>query len=278
MSSRPSAFKKGGAGFLNNVDGVITGYEHTDEFNGNPYSAAKVNGKVPFHSLYTVLSARVDGADEDVTTTLFTGGADDFEISDDGHTLTPTEDGRELGANTSWAKFITSLVEAGFPETNLPEDVINFESIIGTRVRFVQRTDVEGTKKLGKRKDKKTGKEYDRQDLVIDQVYSLPGTSVAAAPKAAGKAAGKPAAKAVKAAATTVGEDVAAVAIATVQTIVAEAGGSITKSKLGMKLIGKLMKHPQRPAIQKYVDNDDNLSAIEGLEYDAATKTVSIAA
>jgi hypothetical protein len=279
MGARPSSFKRGGGGFLNQVDGVITGYEFTDEFNGEPFKAGKVNGKDKFHSLYCLLSVRVDGADEDVTTTLFVGGADDFEISDDGHTLTPVEEGRELGANTAFAKLITSLVEAGFPETNLPEDVINFESIIGVRSRFVQRTDVEGTKKLGKRKDKKTGKEYDRQDLVIDQVYSLPGTETA---KPAAAKAGKPAvaAKAGKKAAVAAapGVDVAALATETLTTILAEAGGSISKAKAGMKVIAKLMKHAQREDVRKFLFSDENLSAIDGVDYDAATTTISIAA
>lgn len=279
MGARPSSFKKGGGGFLNNVDGVISGYEFTDEFQGEAFKAGKVNGKEKFHSLYAVLSARVDGADEDVTTTLFVGGADDFEVSEDGHTLVPVEEGRELGANTSFAKLISSLVEAGFPETNLPEDVINFESIIGTRVRFVQRTDVEGTKKLGKRKDKKTGKEYDRQDLVIDQVYSLPGTEVAAKSTVAakaGKVASKPGKVAAKGATAAAGVDVAELSVETANAILKEAGGSITKAKMGMKLIAKLMKHPEREAVRKFLHDDENLSGY--FSYDAETTTISIAA
>ena len=122
MGARPSSFKKSG-GFLNGVDGVISGYQFTDEFNGVAFVAGKdpKTKKERFHSLYTVLSVRVDGADEDVTTTLFTGGADDFEVTDDGHTLSPIEEGRELGANTPFAKLVVSLVEAGFPESRSEE-------------------------------------------------------------------------------------------------------------------------------------------------------------
>jgi hypothetical protein len=278
MGARPSSYKKGGGGFLKNVDGVITGYEFTDEFNGNPYSAKPVGGKVPFHSLYALLSVRVDGADEDTTTTLFVGGADDFEITDDGHTLTPVEDGRELGANTGFATLITTLVEAGFPETNLPEDVINFESIIGTRVRFNQRINAEMKAKGKVRTDKKTKKTYPYEDLVIDQVYSLPGTETAkpAAAKA-GKAA--PAAKAGKAAkAVPAGVDVAELATDTLTTILSEAGGTITKAKMGMKVIAKLMKDPNREAVRKFLFDDENLGAIDGVDYDKATSTISIAA
>lgn len=277
MGARPSQFKKGG-GFLNNVDGVITSYEFTDEFNGEAFTPGKVNGKEKFHSLYCLLSARVDGADEDVTTTLFVGGFDDFTIEDDGHTLVAVEEGRELGANTAFAKLISTLVEAGFPETNLPEDSINFESIIGTRVRFAQRDNPEMKAKGKKRVDKKTGKEYPYQDLVIDQVYSLPVTETA---RPAAKGASKPAAaKGAKAApkVADAGAAVAELATETLQTIVTEAGGSISKAKAGMKIIAKLMKHELRNSVQKWAANDANLAGIDGLEYDAATSTLSIAA
>ena len=276
MGARPSSFKKSG-GFLNGVDGVISGYQFTDEFNGVAFVAGKdpKTKKERFHSLYTVLSVRVDGADEDVTTTLFTGGADDFEVTDDGHTLSPIEEGRELGANTPFAKLVVSLVEAGFPESNLPEDVINFESIIGTRARFEQRVNVEDTKKLGKRKDKKTGKEYERQDLVITQVYELASKIVKAAPKAPVKSA-----KSVKPAV----QDISELAGEALLEIVQAAGGSITKAKLSMKtLTTPLLKgNPNRDAVRKFLcDGDDNLEAIAEsgiVTYDKSTGEIEAVA
>lgn len=276
MGARPSSFKKSG-GFLNGVDGVISGYQFTDEFNGVAFVAGKdpKTKKERFHSLYTVLSVRVDGADEDVTTTLFTGGADDFEITDDGHTLSPIEEGRELGANTAFAKLVVSLVEAGFPESNLPEDVINFESIIGTRARFEQRVNVEDTKKLGKRKDKKTGKEYERQDLVITQVYELASKSGKTAPKAPVKGA-KSAKPAV--------QDISELAGKALLEIVQAAGGSITKAKLSMKtLTTPLLKgNPNRDAVRKFLcDGDDNLEAIAEtgiVTYDKSTGEIEAVA
>src|SRR5213593_1624882 len=88
MGARPSSFKKGG-GFLNNVDGTFKGYQFTDEFNGEPFNpkAKGKDGKPRFHSLYFVPSVRVDGADEDVTTTMFVGGFDDWNVSNDGLTI-----------------------------------------------------------------------------------------------------------------------------------------------------------------------------------------------
>jgi hypothetical protein len=193
MGSRQSQFKTGG-GFLNGVDGVITGYKFTDEFNGrefDPKSGA-------FHSLYCAVSVRVDGAEEDVTQHLFAGGADDYEISDDGLTLTDPAGGScRIGGKTGAALFFGSFMEVGKCEDSFSDDeaIVNFEPAIGARVRFVQRKNAEATAKKGQRVDKKTGKKYDRTDLVIDTVYEL-ATEAPAPVK--GKAT-KPVAKATKA-------------------------------------------------------------------------------
>lgn len=286
MGARPSSFKKGG-GFLNNVDGVIAGYQFTDEFNGVAFTPGRdpKTKKEKFHSLYAVLSARIDGADEDITTTLFVGAFDDFDISEDGHVLTPVEDGRELGAGTSWAKFITSLVEAGFPEGNLPEDSIDFSSIIGTRVRFKQQTDVEGTKRLGKRKDKKTGKEYDRQDLIVETVYDLPGSKPATAGKGKAKpaaaAAGKVKAKPAAAETEEDGVDIQELSGTTLVAVLEANDGTIAKAKLGLQILKQLgTKHPQREDVRAFLADDANLATLaeEGLiTYNKAKGQIAVA-
>lgn len=292
MGARPSSFKKGG-GFLNGVDGVITDYQFTDEFNGEAFKPGKdpKTKKERFHALYCVLSARVDGADEDVTTTLFAGGADDFSVSDDGHVIWDSEyespeaaaaaenEARSLGANTAFGKFMTSLVAAGFPETNLPEFDIDYTSVIGTRVRFVQRTNVDDTKKLGKRKDRKTGKEYDRQDLLVENVYALPGTQSAAPAPTTKAPAGKPAAKAGKVSKPAAGEDLKTLSGNTLVDILNDAGGSIVKSKVSMKVLSKLMRHAQREDVRKFLFVDKNLKAFEAeglISFDQDSSTISL--
>jgi hypothetical protein len=285
MGARPSSFKKGG-GFLNNVDAVIVGYEFTDEFNGEPFKPGKdpKTKKERFHSLNVLLTVRVDGADENESTTLFAGGFDDFSIEDDGKTLVPNEEGHELGANTGWAKFVTALCEAGFPETNLPEDRINYESIIGTRVRLVQRDDEEMKRQGKKRKDKKTGKEYPYQNLVVDQVYELPNAAPAKGKgKTNGKVTSAPAVKSGKTngsvkLAETPEVDLEQLAKDTLGSIVADAGGSIAKSKLSMKVLTKLMKHDNREDVRKLIFTDEFLSLEDGWNYDKAKGLVSIEA
>ena len=286
MGARPSQFKKGG-GFLNGVDGQITGYQWTDEFNGEPFKGGKdKTGKARFHSLYFVPSVRVDGAEEDITTTLFAGGYDDFEVSDDGLTITPHEEGRQLGQNTAFYTFINSLVKPehgdGFPEERLSEDDINYEPIIGSRVRFEQRVNADNNKKLGKRKDKRTGKEYDRQDLVVSEVYSLPGEtqSVTKASTVGSKVIvgtmsskvtggnGKITKK--------VDTSVADLAAATLASILAANKGTITKQKLGMRITNNLMKHPQREDVRKWLADDDNLGGLAFATFDPATSVISL--
>ncbi len=254
MGARPSSFRKSGGGFLNNVDATITNYQFTDEFNGNPFTAGKnAQGKEKFHSLYVALSARVDGAEEDVTTTLFAGGFDDFDVSEDGFTLTSDED-KQLGGGTAFAKLIQSLVEAGFDENLLPEDEINYQAIIGTRVRFTQQKDEAGTAKLGKRVDKKTGKSYDRQDLVITNVYSLPDAKPAKGGKVTKPAAGK-------AGKAPAGVDVAELATQTLIDILSAAKGkTIPKAKISMAVLRLLAKHPNREEVRGLLNNDAFLS------------------
>ncbi len=254
--ARPSSFKKGG-GFLDGVDVIITGYKFTDEFNGQPFVAGKIKGNdgKPMdkpHTLNCLLSVRVEGADEDTTTTLKVAkNFADWEVSEDGLTVTPVGEAT-LAAGTQFFKLIDSLCQAGFDDTQLSDDAINYEPIIGQRVRFVQRVDEERTKKYGQKIDKKTKKGYDRKDLVVDQYYGaaeLPSAKPAKKGTAV-KAAAKPAAASKKPAAPAV-VDIDALSVDTLVAVIQEAGGSIQKSKLSMKVLTKLMKDPNREDVRK---------------------------
>lgn len=280
--ARPSSFKKGG-GFLDGVDLVIRDYQFTDEFNGDSFKPGKIKGadgkpmEKP-HTLNVLLTVRVEGADEDTTTTLkAANNFDEWEVSDDGYTITPVTEGTELSAGTSFAKLITSLCEAEpKAEALLPEDSINYQGIIGIRLRTVQRTDAERTKKFGQKVDKKTGKGYDRKDLVVEQVYELPGEKPAPVKGKGGKA--NPPSKTAKGKPAPVAdvEDLDTLSKTTLIEIVADAGGSIAKSKLSMKVLTKLMKHPQREDVRKLIFTDDFLAQADGWVYDKAKQTVSI--
>lgn len=266
--ARLSSFKRGG-GFLNNVDGVITGYQFTDVFPGGDGDSKKKKGD--FNALYFILNARVDGADDDVTTTLFAGSADDFEISDDGHTLEPLAEGGGLRAGTPLFKLLESLIEHGFPETNFPEDQINFEAMIGTRVTFVQVVDEEATKKLGKKKDKKTGKEYNRTDLKVSAVLALPQA------EAPSKGAAKGAAKGAKGKqAEPETPDLNDEAVEALMGVLADADGSIQRSKLTVKVAQKVgLKNPNREELRKLIFSEEFLATEQGWSYDKKKQVIA---
>lgn len=250
-SARPSGFKTGGGGFLNNVDAVITGYEFTPDFPGASGKAKKSD----FNSLYCIMDFAVDGADGASQTTLWVGSADDFDIEDDGHTLTPIDDNGGLKQNADFSFFIDSLVRAGFPESNLPDDRINFEAIIGTRVRLVQERDEEATKRLGKKKSKDGSKEYDRTKLKVKDVLALGG--------------GKSAASAKKASASA-DTDIETLASQSLIAVLKKSPGkTILKKKLPVQIINQVgAKHPQRNEVKDMVTSDDFLSGGDAWTYD----------
>lgn len=283
MGARPSTFRKGGGGFLNNVDGTIVGYRWTDQFNGEDFVPGKKDGKEKFHSLFMEISIRLDGADSDETQNLFAGGYDDYEVSEDGLTLTAQDGGEcSIGQNTPAGKFLASLVEKGFPEKLLSDDPdsINVEPILGTRVRFAQETvmgkDGKPRKRVAK-KGKFKGREFDDTTTVVAQVYDLPGK--------AGKG-GKPAAaktgKAAKEEDANEDEEgdqtVEALAGETLIDIVKANKGKMAKEKLSMAILQKLMKHPQREPVRKLLKSDDFLETEDGWEYNAKKGVVTVAA
>lgn len=281
MGARPSSFKAGG-GFLNGVDGVITGYEFTDQFPGSTKPAKKAD---EFKPLYCVLSVRVDGADEDIETTLFAGSADAFEVSEDGRTLDPAEAGDNMRQGTEFHRLLVSICEAGsrdntFDEMTLPEDAINFEPIIGLRCRFVQVPAVGRDGQVKKRVAKKgpyKGKEFDVTTTVVDTVYAAEvkrrnGKTAAGRPTHAPvRANGK-----VKMAAPVSNEDeIDALATQALMEILdAAPGNSIAKNKLSLKTLTTpiLKGHALREDVRARIFDDEFLTGVDGVDYDASDK------
>lgn len=277
-------FKKGG-GFLDGVVGVITDYQLTDEFNGEPYDPTKKikdykTGKpvAPPHTLNVLLSVVPDGAEEAITTNLRAGNFEEWEVSEDGHVLTPVEDGRALSGNSAWAKLMSSLEEAGHPtgvqSDDAEEGTYDFTPIIGSRCKFEQRVDAERTSKFGPRKDKKTGRTYDRRDLVVSEFYEIVEVGSGKSSKKAAKvgpvkaAGGKLNGKISKP--EPIDDDLEAFTKETLLNILAAAGGPLAKNKLSTKVLTTIPKDPRREDVRKMVFSDEFLSQEDGWTYNKA--------
>lgn len=289
MGARPSTFKKGGGGFLNGVDGKISGYRWTDQFNGEDFVPGKKSkengGGDKFHSLFMELSARADGADEDVTQSLFAGGWDDFEVSEDGLTLTSADGGEcSIGANTPAGKFVASLVEGGFKESRFSDDAdsVNLEPMVGERVRFGQAVvlgkDGKPRKRVAK-KGKFKGREFDDTTTIVEQVYG-PSEATGKAGKGA-KADAKPAKKGKPAPAEEEDDSLEAIATKFLVKIVTANKGKMTKGKVSMQLLkpeNGLFKHPDREDIRKLLNSDKFLNTEDGWSYNEDKEIITVTA
>lgn len=279
-SARPSGFS-GGGGLLRGVDGTIVGLEFiTRTSEGKPASSAGPGrparpAKAPFTSVQAQLVVLPDGATEVVKPfPLFVGGAADYTF--DGPTVSGT---KPFSKNSGWGTFMQSLVDSKFPEDLLPEDpegvVADYSAVIGARVRFDWRKNEKLTAEYGKtfsKKDpEKKGKGFDREDLIVTAYY---GQAEVTAAKA-----GKPAsAKKAKAAVAKV--DIATLAGDTVLAAVAKAKDQrITKTRLSVKILTLLASaEPDvRNEAIEWAGNDANLSALEGVNYDVPTQTLTLA-
>ncbi len=281
MGARPSTYKKGGGGFLNGVDGTITGYRWTDQFNGEDFVPGKKPGTKDdkFHSLFMELSVRVDGADEDITQNLFAGNADDFDFEDELTLKSAAGEDEEcsIGANTAAGKFLQSLVDAGFSENKFSDDPnsVNLEPMVGSRVRFGQAVvmgkDGKPRKRIAK-KGKFKGREFDDTTTIVEQVYeAAKGGKTKDAPKGGkkGKAEAEP------------DEDESTEALATkfLLKVVTANKGKLAKGKLSMALLkpeNGLFKHPEREAIRKLLQSDKFLNTEDGWKYDDEKEVITV--
>lgn len=231
MGARPSSFRKGGGGYLNGVEATLVGYAFLV---GEPVEIKKGNRKGEmFTPLSLVPEFKEDGAEDAKSQRLLIGDATNFgEVSEDGLTLA-TPEGQQFPASSEAGVFLSSLCDSPmFPEDRFEDtnERINLEPMIGTRLKLVQETNEEKTKRQGPQKGK-DGKLYDRKDLKVAEVYS-----VAAGGKAPSKGKGKAAAQP--------DVDIDSAADEVVAAIVEKAGGSLKKAQLSAKLQVSKGKYP----------------------------------
>jgi hypothetical protein len=288
-SARPSAFKAGG-GKLNGVTATLTGYEFGEfPFEAKNPKARKKRAADASNAIFFNASWRVDGAEEDIIDPIQAAWDNEFEVSEDGKTLTPLDDSNQLGQKTNFYRWLATLCSPvsggdGFPEDDLSEDEINYESVVGHRMRLTQETDEYADKKRGLRKNDKGVPTYHNTRTVVDEYFGV-AEVVKPARKVAGKngqtAASTKSTKAAKGNghATDVSEDaVRAFADETLARIMAEAkGGTLAKSKLSVKSIMLLADDPRREDVRKLFFDDAYLMAQDVCDYDKAKQVLTLA-
>ena len=275
---RPSLFRKQTGGRLNGVEGTITGLELTTVF---PFGEGTSKFKDAGTPIYAVLTVRPDGADEDVIEPLKAGKEEDFTIEDDGVSMVPANEGQGIHPSSKFGKLLGSAVENGngmltednLGFTNWPENKLNFGALVGARVRFTRIKDAELQEKFGKKKDKKSGKEYDRDYLAIAEVFSVAGAKASKGKPVVGKKA------------AVVEFDAQDAADTVLPVIVEKAGGTLQKRQLSAKLqVTLTSKHPMygnRDAIRELILSADYLNGASDrgvIEYDAKKQVLSVAA
>jgi hypothetical protein len=269
----------GGGGFLNGVSGVIESIVW-----GKPKTGEGKDGE-EYRLLSAELMVRPDGADEAVQQFLSAGFLrGDNSVSKDGSTI-EGEDDFTIQANTDLAKFLTSLIAAGF-DAALLGDGRDLSALAGNRYTFERKQDEEKTKRMGMRKDKKnkdpkTGKarEY-MQDVLLVSAHL---GAVEAAPKGKGKATAakstKPAAGAKKVAAA---EDNSQ-AVDAIKGILAKNKGRIELSKIGPAFVkyslATDMSEADRKSVRAQIADADFLATLEGdnIVFDAESGIIASA-
>jgi len=192
------------------------------------------------------------------------GNLKDFVPSKDGKQILPVGTKTALNDGSNFAFFLTSAINAGFPEDQIENDI----TILTNMYCHVKR--VPQPKRSGIADTNTSGRE--KTILTVEKIHALPwdnkGKKVAGKPASgAPKVGGKPAVAAASgkangaAAETTTTGEIAEAAQMAVMEAVSDAGGSIAKAKLSQALFKQLAKDPNRNTIVALAFKDDFLLA-----------------
>ena len=198
--------------------------------------------------------------------------------SDDGKTVVPQAGATGLNTNTNAIAFITSIVNAGFPEDKITDDASVFDGLVCHINQVAQ-------PKRSSLKDQKEGKTY----ALVTKILRLPWETVPKAP-AKGAPVPRPGPKPVATLpAATPGPSTPPAAAAAdngpltqkardvVLGILAEKGGSLVKSKLATEAFRALASDSDRNAIVMLLTKDTFLqdAIVDGvLMFDGTTVTL----
>jgi hypothetical protein len=265
-------FRKGG-GKLNGQDGKIEAIELTTKPYGDKTSDAYGEG------LFAVMTLRPDNLTGDpIKKPVKIGAAEDYTVNKKRPYVITTDNADVIHPATQMGKFLGTVLAAGVSQSSFIESddaqEVDFEPLVGARVRFAFFDDPEVQDKFGRKKVKnlKTGKteEKDRQYFGVSKVYSLgDGVEVGDTDHAA---AGKPNGKAGKAVTPE------QVAVESISAVLKDApGGKITLAKLPAKVALKMGKgHDAADAVQDLIQNDAWMADQEGWSYNPKSQELRL--
>lgn len=239
---RPSGFSEGG-GLLDDVNATVkeARFEIFDyQGKGNAAPSARFT-----------LSLE-DGSE--VSQNWSCGKATDWTPSEDGKTLVAIGRATALNRQSNVALLLESIVNSGFPEDRIGDDITIFE---GMEAHFV-RVPAPERKGLTKRTDAQ-GNVIEQTVLVVDKIIKLPWEKKASAPKGQAKAPASAPKAPARAAAE--GEDLTEVASAAVLEILAENPDGVAKAQLPALLFKKLASHPKKAQIMQVAFKNEFLSS-----------------
>jgi hypothetical protein len=264
FASFDPAEMKEGSNLFDNVRGTIKNIQLTKELPDN-YQA---EGNPIFGNLTLVLNG--EGPEEDRTVTqgysLGASAGDNFEISEDGYSLYPTNDDATLRKDSKFGTLLSSLKNEGVPATVLASGTL--KSLIGIDGQWKRVADKErsfGADRPGRKQSK-----FPPTTLVCVKLFAMPGQSAGSA-----SAPATPAAPAASSADT--GDLNTATTNYLLEVLAAAKDNKIQRANLTLALtkaaLGK--NDPRRTEIAKLGADETFLKGLvsEGLiKYDAAAK------
>lgn len=259
LSLRPSSFVEGG-GLIDDVD--VTVQQATFvlwDYNG------QVNPAVP---ALAMTLAQEDGSTIDQyfaagDAKYFVPSKDDKTPAEDnmGPFLLQVGDKAGLNNNTNAAKFIISLVNAGFPEDKLEKGDI---SVLEGLKFHLKREAVKRTGLV------RTGKNAGREQTVITcaKILSMPGESKPASTLGKPKANGA-------AAASNGGGGHEEEATSVLLEVLSEADGTLPKAKLSTMAFQKLKGNPNQKEISKLLFADTFIKSVDGIKLEGGIVSIA---
>lgn len=259
VSVRPSDASQGG-GLLDDADVTIKQLRYVVRDRTNPRTQATPDTRLYIEAVFA------DDEGREHTEYYSIGDTSKFVPSPDGRRALAVVEGARFVQSSKGIRLIASLVNAGFPEDKIADDLAVFDGTYG----HVNRTTL----------PRIAGQEKDATILEFTKIHRLPwekksGPAAAKPKTVAAPASAKPVARA-EAPEQATPDNVREKAIATLFAVLADNGGSIPRQKVAPAAFKHLATDPDRNAVVALVFTEQFLRSVDGINFDG--QTISLAA